>query len=302
MAIPSRRPAALEWFTRLTAACTLFLIFAGGMVTSTGSGLSVPDWPLSYGMLMPPMVGGIFYEHGHRMIASLVGLLTLIQAVWIWHLEPRRRVRLLAVATLAVVVTQGLLGGLTVILLLPPAVSVAHACLAQAYFCLVITLAMVTWNGWERGEPAAEARSCWRLPAAVAGAVYLQLILGATMRHLGAGLAIPDFPWHQGHWLPAFTSLEVTVHFAHRAGGYLVGTLVLLASSRLVRDPALPLGSRILAASTALVVLTQITLGAFTVLWEKPPVLTSLHVANGALLLGLEVILALQLYRRRRAD
>src|SRR5437667_2183294 len=115
------------------SACTLFLIFVGGLVTSTGSGLSVPDWPLSYGRLMPPMVGGIFYEHGHRMVASAVGLLTVVLAVWLSRREPRAWVRRLGYAALAAVVAQGVLGGLTVIFLLPTAVSVAHACLAQTF-------------------------------------------------------------------------------------------------------------------------------------------------------------------------
>ena len=115
-------PVWLRRFTKAVAASTLFLIFAGAMVTSTGSGLAVPDWPLSYGMLMPPMVAGIFYEHGHRMIASTVGFLTIIQAVWLQLREPKRFVRGLGWWSLAAVIVQGLLGGLTVILLLPKAV------------------------------------------------------------------------------------------------------------------------------------------------------------------------------------
>ena len=132
------------WRHRLgvaTAAATLVLIFVGGLVTSTGSGLSVPDWPLSYGMLMPPMVGGVFYEHSHRMVASLVGFLTLVLAVWTARAEARAGVRRLAWAALAAVVAQGVLGGLTVIYLLPTPVSVAHACLAQTFFCITIALA-----------------------------------------------------------------------------------------------------------------------------------------------------------------
>ena len=113
-------------FAVATVAATLALIFIGGLVTSTGSGLSVPDWPLSYGMLMPPMVGGVFYEHGHRMAATAVGFLTLVLAVWTARAEPRPGVRRLAWAALAAVITQGVLGGLTVIYLLPTPVSVAH--------------------------------------------------------------------------------------------------------------------------------------------------------------------------------
>src|SRR5688572_615520 len=141
-------------FAVATVAATLALIFIGGLVTSTGSGLSVPDWPLSYGMLMPPMVGGVFYEHGHRMAATAVGFLTLVLAIWTARAEPRRGVRRLAWAALAAVITQGVLGGLTVIYLLPTPVSVAHACLAQLFFCTMIALATVTSREWIAVEAA----------------------------------------------------------------------------------------------------------------------------------------------------
>src|SRR5437762_11708156 len=119
-------PLWLRNFTKFVTAATLFLIFAGAMVTSTGSGLAVPAWPLSYGRLMPPMVGGIFYEHGHRMIATSVGILTVILAVALYRREKRAWVRRLGYGAFAAVVLQGVLGGLTVIFLLPTAVSVAH--------------------------------------------------------------------------------------------------------------------------------------------------------------------------------
>src|SRR6266550_9220025 len=124
-------PKWLRRFTKLVAASTLFLIFAGAMVTSTGSGLAVPDWPLSYGKVFPPMIGGIFYEHGHRMIAATVGFLTVVQAIWLQRRERKRFVRALGWCAVGTVIAQGLLGGLTVLLLLPPAVSIAHASLAE---------------------------------------------------------------------------------------------------------------------------------------------------------------------------
>ena len=143
-------------FAVLTVAATLALIFIGGLVTSTGSGLSVPDWPLSYGMVMPPMVGGVFYEHGHRMAATAVGFLTLVLAdLDRARREPRPGVRRLAWAALAAVIAQGVLGGLTVIYLLPTPVSVAHACLAQLFFCTVIALATATSREWLAAEPRA---------------------------------------------------------------------------------------------------------------------------------------------------
>src|ERR1700730_4331426 len=117
----------LHRFAVGTACATLVLIVAGGLVTSTESGLSVPDWPLSYGRLMPPMVGGVFYEHGHRMVATAVGLLTVVLAIWRRRPAPRAWVRRLGCAALAAVLAQVGLGGLTVIFLLPTAISVAHA-------------------------------------------------------------------------------------------------------------------------------------------------------------------------------
>src|SRR5205085_1596783 len=129
-------PPLLRHFTKFVAAATLFLIFAGAMVTSTGSGLAVPDWPLSYGMLMPPMIAGILFEHGHRLIAATVGLLVVLQAIWLQLREPKRFVRILGWTSLGAVLAQGLLGGLTVLFLLPHAVSIAHAGLAEIFLCI----------------------------------------------------------------------------------------------------------------------------------------------------------------------
>ena len=131
------------WFTRILVVTTFLLLIAGGLVTSTGSGLAVPDWPLSYGRLMPPMVGGILFEHGHRMIAATIGLLTLVLTLVILGREPRRWVRGLALAAFGAVVLQGILGGLTVLWRLPTSVSVAHACLGQTFFVLVTLLATI---------------------------------------------------------------------------------------------------------------------------------------------------------------
>src|SRR3990172_3632295 len=141
---------SLHKFVCLTAFCTFLLLIAGALVTGNEAGLSVPDWPLSYGSLTPPMVGGIFYEHGHRMIASFVGFLTVILALWVWRRENRKPVRLLAVSALATVIAQGVLGGLTVLLFLPAPISIMHACLAQTFFCLMASLVLVTSKGWQR--------------------------------------------------------------------------------------------------------------------------------------------------------
>src|SRR2546430_2762579 len=160
-------PLWLRNFTKVVAAATLFLIFAGAMVTSTGSGLAVPDWPLSYGRLMPPMVGGIFYEHGHRMIAAAVGFLTVLQAIFLQLRDPKRRARILGWCSVGAVIAQGLLGGLTVIFLLPPAISIAHAGLAEIFFCLNVSIAVITHGALSSSGPK------FTLPVIVYGQIQI---------------------------------------------------------------------------------------------------------------------------------
>jgi len=286
----------------LLVACTLALIFVGGLVTSTGSGLSVPDWPLSYGMVMPPMVGGVFYEHGHRMVASGVGFLTLVLAAWTARSESRASVRRLAWAALFAVIAQGVLGGLTVIFLLPTPISVTHACLAQAFFCITIALAYVTSREWLAPRAARDDVAGVRGAAVAAtAAAFAQLVLGAIMRHIGAGLAVPDFPRMYGRWAVPAEALEqapVAVHLAHRAGALVVLALVLRLAWRASRD-----GDRRLARPAQIavgLVLVQIGLGGLTVLSGKAVLPTTAHVATGAAILGLCWFVALRTRRHLR--
>lgn len=283
------RSRGVHRFAVLTAVSTLGLIVAGGLVTSTESGLSVPDWPLSYGQLMPPMVGGVFYEHGHRMVATAVGILTVILAIALARSESRRSVRRLGVLAVAAVIAQGVLGGLTVLYLLPTPVSVAHACLAQAFFCLVVAIAVVTSPRW---QPAAgPIRGVSLLAALTAGAVFLQLVLGAVMRHTKAGLAIPDFPLSLGRVVPPLDAFPVAIAFAHRAWALVVAAFVFATAAAAVR--AGRGGPRRTAAFLGALVLVQIALGAATVLSGKNVAITTAHVATGALLLGTSLALSL---------
>ena len=301
---------ALHAFAVLVAAATLGLIVAGGLVTSTESGLSVPDWPTTYGQNMftfpvSKWVGGIRFEHVHRLIASTVGFLTVILAIWLARREPRRWVRRLGYCALGAVVAQGLLGGLTVLLLLPPAVSVAHACLAQTFFCLTVAIAVVTSPRWRVRAPESVAVAfagapVARMAAATSAAVFLQLIVGATMRHTKAGLAIPDFPLALGRIVPPLTSFPVAIHFAHRVGALVVAALVGACAVRAFRSGR-P-GLRRAAFGLAALVLAQIALGAATVLTGKSVAVTTAHVATGALILGATLafgISALAADRRR---
>src|ERR1700752_4504136 len=154
----------LHKFATFVAGGTVLLLLAGSLVTSTASGLSVPDWPTTYGWNMftfpySKWVGGIFYEHGHRLLASFVGFLTVVLTVWMWAKEKRAWVRWLSTAALGAVILQGVLGGLTVIFLLPAWISTLHAFLAQRFFCTVIALAVFTSPGWKRGLPLVKSHA-----------------------------------------------------------------------------------------------------------------------------------------------
>ena len=154
------RTRGLHRFAVITASATFILIFVGGLVTSTGSALAVPDWPLSFGKFFPRMEGGVLYEHGHRMAAGTVTILTLVLMIWAWRSERRRWVRYAATAAFGLIVVQAVLGGLTVLLLLPLPIAVAHAATAQAFFCLTVSIALFTNPRWDsERESAAGSRS-----------------------------------------------------------------------------------------------------------------------------------------------
>jgi cytochrome c oxidase assembly protein subunit 15 len=279
----------------VTAAATLALLFVGGLVTSTGSGLAVPDWPLSFGQVFPPMVGGVLFEHGHRLAAALVGVLTLVLAAWTSLRETRPGVRLLALLTLFAVVLQGVLGGVTVLYRLPLGVSVTHACLAQVFFCLTVTLVVVTGEDWQRARGTASMAG--GLPVLAAWTtllVFAQLVLGALMRHMKAGLAIPDFPLAFGRVIPPLATPYITVHFAHRVGAVAVLLAVVTLALRVRRQPPALRRPAFLAAG---LVVGQVLLGA-TIIWSQRAVLpTTTHVVVGAAILASCLVVALRAFR-----
>ncbi|MGH9812725.1 MAG: COX15/CtaA family protein [Candidatus Acidiferrales bacterium] len=278
----------LHRYAVLTAAATFCLLIAGALVTSHDAGLAVPDWPLSYGQLMPPMVGNIFWEHGHRMVATFVGMLTIGLAVWLASREPRRWVRRLGWAALGAVILQGVLGGITVLFLLPRPVSIAHASIAQLFFCFTVTLALVTSAGWRQKRPRraqTSSPSLQRLAALATAAVYVQLILGAAFRHNASGI-IP-----------------------HLVGAGVVTLMVVWAWRRVRREhpdePALRRPANVAAG----LLFVQLLLGGGAY-WARlamasapqpqlPMVaLTVAHVAVGALVLVSCLALTLQSYHR----
>jgi len=297
--------------TIVTTCATAALLFAGGLVTSTGSGLAVPDWPLSFGRFFPPMVGGVLYEHGHRMVAGTVALLTLVLAAWYGRRERRVWVRRLALIGLAAVIAQALLGGLTVLLRLPPAVSVVHACLAQTFFCLMVILSLVTSRGY-LADAAAPSGAASAIAPADAGVpslgilaglstalIYGQLILGAVMRHTGAGLAIPDVPLAFGRLVPPLLSQAIAVHYAHRVTALLIAAAIGWTAARVLRrhrdrrDLVRP--ARLALALVAI----QILLGALTVVTRLAVLPATTHLLTGALLLATSLVLTVRAVRCR---
>ena len=360
----------LSRFAKLLVVATFCLIFLGGMVTSLGAGLSVPDWPTSYGynMFTFPItrwVGGIRFEHTHRLLATVVGLLTSVLAAWTWrnwkalaigllisvlatgaagiglkHLpalagpaheltrgliimhvniwsfaisfvilllttgRERSRhgapwVQWLVFAAFLLVCVQGTLGGLRVTEV-SIVLAMIHACTAQAFMCLTVAIATGLSPRWNTADAFPTRASRRGIPTVRAlawtlfGAIYCQLIVGAIMRHLHAGLAIPTFPLAFGMWIPPMLNGRVAIHFAHRVGA-LVVTLLTLALTTFIFTSARS-HKRLTHSVLGLVgtVILQIGLGAYVIWSGRDPVITSLHVVNGAVVLGKALLLAMR--------
>ena len=374
----------------LTALTTFPLIFMGGLVTSHDVGLSVPDWPNSYGynmFLFPPSqwVGGIWYEHVHRLMGTVVGFCSTLLVLHAWGVgrresvrgwlfgagvaflvlaaawtasltarhawqsrsaqgmvgvaglglvlfaasfarrpEPRGWVRWLTVAVLAAVIFQGVLGGLRVVLLKLD-LAIVHACFAQAFFCLAVLTCVVTSEWWataasQRNAGAPHGKRLIRLAIAAWLIVFAQLVVGATMRHHKAGLAIPDLPLAYGKVLPPLTQAaldsvnyaraqdwqdpvtmsQVWLAFGHRLGAIVVTVAVIWLSVRVLRRHRLP-GMKWPAWLLIALLTAQLALGALTVLLKKPADIASAHVAVGALVLATTFLIAaraMRLYAR----
>ena len=261
-------------------------------MTSTGSGLAVPDWPLSFGKLMPQMQGGVFYEHGHRMVATTIGMLTIILAAWTSKVEPRTWVRRLTWGALGLVVLQGVVGGVTVLLRLPVWTSALHACLAQGFFLVIVFLALAHSRSWDMREADLPAESPLpRLALLTTITIYGQLVLGAVMRHMNAALAIPDFPTVFGGVLPPSWTPEIAIHFAHRVGALVVTLFVLATAWKALRAPSI---LRAPALAMVLIVAVQLVLGASIVWTGRNVAVATLHVVVGAVLLALSMVLTVK--------
>jgi cytochrome c oxidase assembly protein subunit 15 len=280
-----------HWLAVVLAGWTFLLIIAGALVTSNDAGLSVPDWPTSFGSWykIPRLVGGVKFEHTHRMIAQVAGLLTIILAVWTWRVEKRRWMRILGFAALGTVIAQGILGGLTVLFYLPWQVSSAHAALAQTFFCIAVAMAVFTGRKWVEEQPHVEfdqrRPSLFTLTLLSIFVLYVQLLLGAMFRHHGLS-------W----WPHVLNAVVVSFVVAWTA----VRALSVYSQIEAVRRPAIVMLSLVIAqlclGFTAF--LTRVAWGRDEVQPELPMVISTVaHVAVGALLLATAVILAIQVWR-----
>jgi cytochrome c oxidase assembly protein subunit 15 len=294
---PARSDASLHRFATLVACATWILLVAGGLVTSTASGLSVPDWPLSFGTLFPRMEGGVRFEHTHRLIAGTVVCLTIALTVWVSRRESRTLVRRLVFLAMGAVVLQALLGGATVLLKLPPAVSASHAGLAQLFFSLILTTAVATGPGWRKARSGGFRRARGFF-AATGIAILLQILVGAVMRHTGEGMAFPDFPKSNGMWIPSLDDFGNRINYAHRVGAAVVAVLV-LASAHLAWHRSAPgTPERKAGALLPLFLAAQLWLGALSIWHDLPVLVTAAHVAVAGLVFSTTVALTIRSFSR----
>jgi len=285
----------LNRFAIFVACATFFLIIAGALVTSNDAGLATPDWPLSNGQFFPKMVGNLFWEHGHRMVATTVGMLTIVLMIYILVKEKRDWVRKLGIFALLAVIAQGLLGGLTVKLMLPLAVSTAHATLAQLFFCTTVSLAVFTSRSWMEARPLTEEKGMPPLRYLCTAAlvtIFLQLVIGATLRH--------SAPWD--HHLP------IQLVLAHIGGAVAVTITLGIATTAVLRQykEVKFLTRPALIALVLLVVQLSLGIAAYITRLKSPddpqplnPMIsiTVAHVACGALVFVSTIVLTLRTYR-----
>jgi cytochrome c oxidase assembly protein subunit 15 len=279
-------------FAVFIACATFVLIIAGALVTSNDAGLSVPDWPTSYGSYykLPPWTGGIIYEHSHRMIAEATGVLTITITVWTFLADRRRWMKALALGALGTIIVQGILGGLTVLHFLPPLISSAHAAVGQTFFCIACAIALFTGRNWVQEALPPQVNETQRpklLTLALLSifAIYLQLFFGAMFRHHGMG------------WLP------------HVVNAPLVALLLTWTAIRAISQYPQVTAIRRPAVTILFLVTIQLCLGFLAFLtrveWGKDAAQpemamvasTVAHVAVGALLLASAAIFTIQIWR-----
>jgi cytochrome c oxidase assembly protein subunit 15 len=287
------------------------------MVTSKNVGLAVPDWPTTFGynMFLFPVskwVGGILFEHTHRLMGSLVGFLTIILAVWLWLTEHRRWVRNLGMFALVGVILQGILGGLRVTMM-KDEIGIFHACVAQAFLGLLLFIALATTNFWHAMDCRASLSDAnpkvLQLAMAITILIYVQLALGATMRHQHRDLSILDFPTANGAWIPDtssaaiakinawrdarglsdVTAFQIWLQMAHRFLALIIGIAVIAFALRVWREPPRFAALKKLSILWVALVISQVALGAWTIWSNKAADVATAHVALGAVMLSFGV-------------
>ncbi|PWU06894.1 MAG: cytochrome oxidase biogenesis protein CtaA [Verrucomicrobia bacterium] len=308
----------LHFFATFTTICTFVLLCSGGLVTSKGAGMAVPDWPTTYGynMFLFPIsrwVGGIFYEHTHRLMASVVGLLTLILCAWLLATEKRPWVRVLGIIAFLGVVLQGVLGGLRVTLN-ANFIGIFHGMVAQSFLGLLGILALVTspWFLSEKYVAFCIPNKLKWIALTITAIIFAQLAVATSMRHAHAGLAIRDFPTAYGHWWPpmdaasiaqinreriaegevATNATQIGLQMVHRLLAVIIFTGV-FAFAYLSRKI---LYIRYFGFIWALLICLQIVLGAWTIWSDKAADVATSHMAIGALLLFLGVQMTFLLF------
>lgn len=272
-------------FVLLTAGATFLLLIAGGVVHATDSGLACPDWPQCFGSFFPPMVGKVFYEHGHRLFATFVGCLTILQLVLVLRSRPAGHpARKLAVGALVLVIWQGVLGGMTVKMQLPDAVSTAHLATSMLFFSLLILIAFRTRPATGDAPLSPGLRRAIGLTAVL---VYVQILLGAVVRHTDSGLACTTIPLCESSVLPLGADWRIVLHVVHRLGAVIVSAAVIAVSLRAlaVAGDRSRLVRRLALVAPGLVVV-QVALGVMSVLSALEVVIVTAHLGGGALLLA----------------
>ncbi len=291
-----------------TLCMTLSLLWLGSMVHATGSSLACPDWPTCFGTMMPNMVGGIFWEHLHRLWAGGLVLLFLATTIVVrWQLPHRGDLFGLGLAGCGLLLVQSLLGGLTVLFRLPDALSTAHLGLAFIFVALVTTMLVQSRRpggagGWAGdgdtppgGVASRHAPAAWRRARRAgtwtAGLLFLQSLVGALVRHTDAGMACPDVPLCLGRWVPPLDHPLVQLHFTHRVLGVVIGIGAFAVGWRVWRTSRDALTRR-LAALLATGIVTQVILGFVSVAARLEAPFVSVHTLLAATLLALAVGLA----------
>lgn len=300
----------LHRFAVLLAACTVVLVLLGALVTSLGAGLSVPAWPSTFGDVTGTgtRLAGAGLQQAHRLVAALVGLLAVVVAVLAWRADPRPWMKGLSVAAVALVAAQAVYGGVGVWNHLPAFFSVFHAALAQLFLALTIAMALFTSRGWLETEPTSERGTVDRVLARTAVAstalIYLQVLVGAGMRHSftadgrPAGFAIPDYPLAFGRVLPLseLSSWATSLGYFHRVTALVTTVLVALVAVRVFRRHLEEDGLVRPAALLALVLLAQIALGGLTVVSGGHPAVSTTHAWVVTAALAASLVIAIRSY------